>query len=165
MYLKKVTAVVSGLSGILNYASMCVIFLIAAVMFIDISLRLTVKISLLGTYEITEMGMIVVIFGAMAHTQFLKGHVHVKMLVEKFPDEVQRITEGLLLLLTAVVCAFVAYSGFTQASVYYAKKATTAVLKIPYYPFAYFMAVSLALLTVMFLLDALKKFSEPSGDA
>ena len=75
LFLIHATQTVAKISALLNYISMAVLFLIGAIVFSDIVLRLTVEVSVLGTYEITEMGMIVVIFGALAHTQVFKGHL------------------------------------------------------------------------------------------
>jgi TRAP-type C4-dicarboxylate transport system permease small subunit len=162
MWRQKATSAVARISNIFNHVSMVVIFLIASIVFLDIMLRLTVGISILGTYEITEMGMIVVIFGALAHTQVSKGHVRVTMLVEKLPRGAQRVLEGLLQLLSASACGCMAYAGFVQAAVYRSKGATTAVLKLPYYPFAYFMAAGVALFTIVLLLDAAAAFTGES---
>ncbi len=159
MFRKKLPAAAAMLSNIFNYISMAALFLVAAILFLDIALRLAAEISILGTYEIIEMGMIVVIFAALAHTQFLKGHVRVTMLVEKFPPGVKRWIDGFLLTITAAVCAVVTYASFVQAHVYYEKQATTAVLKMPYYPFAYTLAMGLTLLTIAFFLDAVASFS------
>ena len=160
--MQKEMAAVARISNILNYISMAAVFLVAVIIFMDIVLRLGFRVSILGTYEITEMGMVVVIFGALAHTQVLKGHVRVTMLVEKLPRGVQQAIEGLLLSATAAVCACVAYSGFVQATGYFSKGATTAVLKMPCYPFAYVMAAGLALFTAVLLLDAVTVFSGKS---
>jgi TRAP-type C4-dicarboxylate transport system permease small subunit len=162
MWMQKATSAVARISNVFNHISMAAIFLVASIMFLDIALRLTVGTSILGTYEITEMGMIAVIFGALAYTQVLKGHVRVTMLVEKLPRGAQRILEGLLLFLTASVCGGTSYAGFVQAAVYRSKGATTAVLKMPYYPFAYFMAAGMALFTVALLLDAAAAFTGKS---
>jgi TRAP-type C4-dicarboxylate transport system permease small subunit len=160
--LAKINAAVAAISNLLNYISMAVVFLIAVMIFSDIVFRLVFKTSILGTYEITEMGMVVVIFGALAHTQILKGHVRVTMLVEKLPNGAERIIEGILFLVTAAVCVCLAYAGFIQAAVYQTRGATTAVLKIPYNPFAYFMAASLSLFSAVFFLDAVAVFSRKS---
>ncbi|MCL6477469.1 MAG: TRAP transporter small permease [Peptococcaceae bacterium] len=164
MFINKVINWITRISRILNYVSMVLIFLVALIIFLDILLRAITKQSILGTYEITEMCMVVIIFGSLANTQLLKGHVRVTMLLEKLPLGVQRVLEGLVLLITAGVCAIVCYSSFVQASLYKADEATTGVLKMPYYPFAYFMAIGLAVFTVVLLLDSFRTFLKSYDD-
>jgi TRAP-type C4-dicarboxylate transport system permease small subunit len=164
MLAKRFVAVIFKASSLFNILSMSSIFLVAFIIFMDILLRLAIKTSILGAYEITEMAMIIVIFGSLAHTQFLKGHVRVTMFVERMRDRAKKITEGSLLIVTSAVSAIVSYSSFVQAAVYYEKDATTAVLKMPYFPFAYIMAIGLTLFTIMLFMDAVKIFSKASDD-
>lgn len=149
---------------LLQYCSMAVLFLMALIMFADIVLRHAAGIYIPGTYEITEMGMIVVIFGGLAHTQALKGHVRITMFVEKLPPAIRKITEGAFLVITALVCACAAWSGFVQAAAHRSRGATTAVLELPLYPFAYFMAIGLTLFAVVFIVDAGQALTRKMAD-
>ena len=160
---KKVISAVSKISKAMNWCSMALVFIVAVIMFLDIIVRLVSDASILGTYEITEMGMTVIIFGALAQTQFLKGHVRVTMLIEKLPPKVERVFEGFFLLATTVVAGFVSHASWVQAGVYLNKKATTGVLRMPYYPFAYIMAIGFSIFTLVLLLDTLTSFSKKLG--
>jgi len=151
-------------SELLHCVSMAVLFLMALMVFLDIVLRHAVGVYIPGTYEITEMGMVVVIFGSLAHTQVIKGHVRITMFVEKLPPTIRRVTEGVFLLITALVCACAAWSGFVQAAAYRDRGATTAVLEVALYPFAYFMATGLALFAMVFFVDACQALTQRITD-
>ncbi len=140
------------------YIGMAAAFFVMIMMVIDIILRNTVEKNVLGSYEMTEMAMVIIIFLGIPWTQSLKGHVKVPMFVEMLPKKVQYFLDGIVLILTAAFTAFMTYAAFTQAAKYATDGATTAVLLLPYSPFGYIFAFGMLLFTITLLFDAIGLF-------
>ena len=78
--------IVGKISRGIAQASMWAIFGITFVLVVDIILRFTTESSaLLGTYEMTEMAMIIIIYMGLSVTQLQKDHIRAVMLLEKIP--------------------------------------------------------------------------------
>jgi len=152
-----VEKIVGKISRGIAQASMWAIFAITFVLIVDILLRfITENSALLGTYEMTEMAMIIIIYLALSVTQLDKDHIRVLMLVEKFPWRFRTIVEAVIYAFTAYLCYMIFYAAYLQAGTVMKTGLTTQVLYIPHWPFMTIMAVGLFVLAVVFTLDAVK---------
>lgn len=142
----------------LAYLGCLVIFLVMLMLVLDVLLHLFTTSRVLGNYEITEMGMTLFIFFGIAYTQTQKGHVRVEMFVDMLPKRFKKFVDGIVTLITAVVTAAMTYQAFIQAGTYAKMSTGTAVLKLPYAPFGYIMAIGFLLFTLALLLDAIDSF-------
>ena len=152
---KGVGAFCKAIAQVSMWASFGIVFVLAA----DIVLRLvTVDKSILGTYEITEMAMIAIIYLALAVTQFEKENIHVVMLIERFPWRVKTFIEGGVSAFATVVCAIFFYASFLQTQTVITNKLTTQVLFIPHYPFTIIMTIGFGALAVVIALETINYF-------
>lgn len=136
--------------------SMIVVFLISFVLVVDIILRLTTeKLAVTGSYELTEMSMIIIVFLGIAITQVDKDHVRVTMFIEFLPYRVRMIINTLTYAFTTVLCAIIFYASVLQAIGETKSGITTAVLYIPIGPFAWVMMAGMLLLTLVLLIDTI----------
>lgn len=134
--------------------AMAAIFLIMVVLVIDIILRLSTKsMAVRGTYELTEMAMVVIIFLSLAITQIEKEHVHVSMFIDKFQYRVKTFIYAVISTLSTAMSAITFYASTLLASGHQASGITTAVLYIPLSPFSWIMSLGLLSLTVVLLFD------------
>lgn len=154
--MKKVDSAVSKICNFISYISMGAVLVMMFMMIVDIVLRLTVRKGLLGSYEMTELLMVIVMFLAFSYTQMHKGHVRVSMFVDMAPMKVRLFIQGIIEIIAAVVTALMTYAAFVQAGKYAVDKATTAVLYIPYAPFGYIMSIGMLIFTFILLVDAIK---------
>lgn len=145
--LRKISGVLMAFSGA---------FLIGATLFTSVSviMRYCMKAPILGSTEIMEILMAVMVFAALAFTQTEKGHIHVMMLVNLFPKKVQQVIFALHSILSTVCSAAVTYGMYLQGGYALRKHLVSTMLYIPYYPFYYFACLAMAVFTIVLLIDA-----------
>jgi len=140
-------------------ASMWSIFGIMFVLMTDIILRfVTENLALLGTYEMTELAMVIIVFMGLSVTQLDKDHIRVVMLIERFPWRLRTFIEAVIFAFTTYLCFMLFYAGILQTQNVLRTKLTTQVLFIPHWPFMIIMTVGLGVLTATLALDSIKYF-------
>ena len=145
--------------NVIAMVAMVSVFGIMCVLVVDIILRSTTEsMAVRGTYELTEMTMIIIIFLGMAVTQMEKEHIHVEMLVEKFPFRLKSYISAIVSVFTTGLAFITFYACVQQALSNAASGISTAVLFIPLYPFAWIMATGMAVLTAILVLDTIDAF-------
>ena len=154
---------VKGISRWINYLSMAAIFIVMALLVVDIVLRNFFKSAILGAAEMVEMGMVLIVFCGFAYTQVEKGHVHVTMVTDRLPPKLRYVLECLVMLFTVVLSYLVTVSSFRTAAKFSTEKAATAVLNISSAPFAYAMAVAMAVFTLVLFFEAIESFLKILG--
>lgn len=149
--------IVDKISRGIAQVSMWAIFGIMFVLIVDIVIRFFSESSaLLGTYEMTEMAMIIIIYMGLSVTQFDKDHIHVVMLIERFPWRVRTFIESAVFAFTAYLCYTLFYACILQSKTIMKSGLTTQVLYIPHWPFMIIMAIGLGVLAIVFTLDTIQ---------
>jgi TRAP-type C4-dicarboxylate transport system permease small subunit len=136
-----------------SYLGMAITFVLVWITTIDVVLRKVSNFSILGSYELTEIGMVILIFLGIAALQVDRGHVRVDMFVNKFPGRAKYITEAVVLLVETAVMTGMTICAFLKIFDNYHKGISTSVLLIPTYPFVAFMCFGLGLFSLLLLLD------------
>ena len=147
-YMKTVTSVVNKI-GLLGAFSMIGLMMLTVA---DVFLRKFFNAPILGSYEITEFLLVVLVFFAIPWAALKKANVKVDLIVGNFPERVQAAFSSVTCFLSLVVTAFFGWYTIPQA-VYILKLGSVSdMLEIPYYPFYFFVAFGFFIL--MFVLIA-----------
>jgi len=162
--LNKIRATIGKGVNALGYVGMITTFALMMITAIDVILRSVATKGILGSYELTEQGMVILIFVGIAVFAVAKGHVRVDMFVNMFPRRIRLIIEFLINLIETGLIGFMAYSAWGKIFDDMAKGLATEVLRIPKWPFVIFMFLGLALFTVMLFIDALISLCEAFQD-
>jgi TRAP-type C4-dicarboxylate transport system permease small subunit len=141
-----------------SYLGMAITFVLVWITTVDVVLRKVSNFSILGSYELTEIGMVVLIFLGIAALQVDRCHVRVDLFVNKFAGRAKLITEAVVLLVETVVMSEMTICAFHKIFDNYHKGISTSVLLIPTYPFVAFMCFGLGLFALMLLLDTILAF-------
>lgn len=159
--MKKIHSALSTFTRYISWAGLAATFFLMVITTIDVILRkLPINASIVGSYDMTEMGMVVIVFFGIAYFQSEHGHVRVEMFVEKFPYTVRCIVEGVVNLVEAVFGALMCYAAFQQISTLFERGTGTSVLRIPHWPFAVFMTIGLLIFTIFLVLDGIMDFQK-----
>ncbi|MBP6276026.1 MAG: TRAP transporter small permease [Limnohabitans sp.] len=135
MILKKLLETACGiLAGLALFAIMVLTFL-------DVSGRKMLDHSITGSLELTELLMVVVIFGALPLVSERGEHVVFDSLDGLFGDAIKRIQRGLVHLLCAAALLGLAWLMWKTGADFVASGETTAQLKILKAPFIYGMGL------------------------
>lgn len=157
--MNKIYAVLTKISEFL--ARISFVLLVAGMLFIcaDIVSRMIFTKSIFGSYELTQLWLCLLSFGCVAYIQTKKGHVNVIIFVRRFPRPIAMLCIALTQTISTVMCALVAFSAVRQGLQAIAKNDFTAMLHIPTYPFLFYEAFCMALLTLLFVIDTIKAYA------
>ena len=144
---------VSTLAGLALMAIMVLTFL-------DVSGRKLLSHSITGSLELTELLMVVVIFGALPLVSLKGEHVVFDSLDAVLPHFVQRIQRSLVNLVCAGLLFGLAYLMWKTGGEFAATGETTAQLKITKAPFIQGMGVLCALTGLVHLFKAFSATEE-----
>lgn len=111
----------------------------------DVVGRTFFKTAIKGTYEIVEVAMGTSVFTALAYTEAMHGHVHVTLIIGRFPAKLRIFFYALMSLIATVLIGVAAYAAFRQVGISAASNQITAVMGIPY---AYLYSMLAASMTV-----------------
>ncbi|MCA8928847.1 MAG: TRAP transporter small permease [Alphaproteobacteria bacterium] len=110
-----------------------------------------------GTLEITEGALVLIIFLGLAYTQRRRGHIRVTLLTRHFPQWLRNLLYVLVLLIGAGLCAWYTWAAYTYAiRSYTINEMEWGVLIFQVWPIKAAIAVGWGLLSVQFLLDAIR---------
>ncbi len=97
---------------------------------------------IMGTPELSEFMMVLVVFLALAWCAVTRKHVKVELIVNRFSPRLQAILNGITLLLTLGVFVIITWQSALESMVVYD---TTSLLRIPHTPFYWIMTFGLGL--------------------
>jgi TRAP-type C4-dicarboxylate transport system permease small subunit len=121
----------------------------------DVLLRKTLSRSILGTVEVTEFMMVILVFFGLAHTEVLNGHVKVDLVMRRFSERVQGLVDAMTQLICFALFGVATWSTLVYSLTMRASKEVTQDLWIPKYPFIYVVAVGWALLGLVLFIKFL----------
>ena len=151
-------------SRVMNRVASVTLFCMMFLTIADVFLRKVFSSSILGTVEVTEFLMLILVFFALSQTEVLNGHVKVDLVMGRFSQRTQAIVD----MITQVIC-FLLFGLFTLSALVYSEKMREAAevsqdLWIPKYPFVYVVVVGCAILSLALLIKfimALAKIVKP----
>jgi TRAP-type C4-dicarboxylate transport system permease small subunit len=107
-----------------------------------------------GSYELSEMMVVVTVAFALAYAAAKKSHVVVRIIVSRFPRRAQALTEAVMSLLSLGTWAVIAWAGTIVMSERWLGEKTELLL-VPLLPFRVFWLIGLILFCLVYLLDML----------
>ncbi|NOQ96069.1 MAG: TRAP transporter small permease subunit [Desulfobacterales bacterium] len=142
------------ISKIVNRIASGVLFCMMLLTIADVFLRKVFSQSILGTVEVTEFMMVILLFFAVTQTEILDGHVRVDLIMSRFGERTQTLVDTI----TQLVC-FLLFGLFTWSTLVYAAKMRASGevsqdLWLPVYPFIYVVALGCALLALSLLIKS-----------
>ncbi len=140
----------------MSWIAMVAIVLCMALVVSDVAKRVIIGIPVRGTFELVELIAGVILCMGIGYVTFVRGHVAVGILVDRFQPRVQAI----FTLVTSII-ALGSSLWLTRAMVRMALRnmergEITGVLKIPTYPFNFVMALALSVMCVVLVRDLIK---------
>ena len=137
-----------------------ILFFMMMMTMIDVLLRKLFNASILGTVEMTEMSMAVVVFFALAECQVHDGHIKVDLVLKKCSPRVQALCDVFTQLVCFLLFCFMTVALFRHAESMRGWGEVTLDLAMPVYPFVYAAALGTGLLALVLLVKGLVAFSE-----
>lgn len=144
----------------LNYVGRIAVFFIMIVTTLDVVLRKVSDYSILGSYELTELSMVIMVFFGIASYQVKDGHIRVDFIINRLPKRLCMLLEGLALLMETAFTALMTWAGFSAALQIKSRGTSTGILHIVQWPFYLIMTIGLALFLILLAFDTIIKFDD-----
>lgn len=136
----------------MNWIASVVLFLMMILTITDVVLRKTLSKSILGTVEVTEFLLVIVIFFTLAHTEILNGHVKVDLVMSRFGERAQSLVDMITQFICFILCVLITWSTLIYAEVMRVSGEVSQDLWVPIYPFIYVVAMGCAVLALTLLM-------------
>lgn len=149
-------------SRIMVYAAAFGLFIMMALVVIDVFGRYFLDHPLKGDYELIGFSLVLAGPLAIAYTQVKKGHIRVDFLLSRLPKKVQAIMTVLANLIGFVIFCLMSWQVILLIGYYMNLEAgnTTYTLHIPISPFVVILAVSMVVMALVLLFDLVHSIVE-----
>ncbi len=144
----------------IDIVSWVILFAMMMMTMIDVLLRYFTNSSILGSVELTELMMVIVVFCSLAQCQAEDGHIKVDLVLKRFSPRVQSMIDTLTQLICFGLFSFMTWSMYIYASEMKEYGEVTLDLGLVKYPFVYIASFGCALLTLVLLFKAITALRE-----
>ncbi len=127
--------------------------------FVDVVLRYLFNRPIVGSIDVIELILVVLIFLALPYTGRSGGHIIVDLVPDYPSERLTKIRDAIVQLLTAMVFAVLTWQAWLRASETATLGESSNMLEIPFWPFFTVMAAATALYTIALVLEVLLLFS------
>ena len=129
--------------------------------------KVTVQ-SILGAYEISQCTLMCTVFASFAYGQVHKTHIHMTLLIERFPGRSKFVPFFLGNVISTVLAGVMTYATFFRAARQLSKGAVSDILHFSLAPFYYVEAICMIVFVIVLLYDtilsAMAIFSDKYAD-
>jgi TRAP-type transport system small permease protein len=136
-----------------------VLFIMMLMTITDVLLRKCSNLSILGTVELTELMMIIIVFSSLAECQVHDGHIKVDLVLKRFSPRVQSIFDVFTQFICFALFSMMSWAIWRNANRMKEWGEVTIDLALPVYPFVYVAVIGCALLAFVLLIKALVALS------
>lgn len=135
----------------LGVAASAILFVLMVITFVDVISRYVFNRPLSGSFEITELMLLVLIFAGLPLVSHADEHVTMDFIDKMLGAGARAVLRRLVDAVCAAVMLFLAWQVWVKAGKLAGYGDTTDVMRIPIAPFVYFMAVMIALTALVHL--------------
>lgn len=136
---------------------------LVALMFLtmaDVILRYVFTMPITGSFDLTELLMVILIVFGVAHCGFIREHVKVDLVLARFPKRVQAIIDSVTAFLGFGLFVMISWQSFVYVKILIDSGLATNILKIPMFPFVGLVGLGSAVYTLILLVHFLESLSE-----
>ena len=148
--------------AVLGIAASALLFGMMVLTFFDVVGRYLLNKPIRGAFEITELGLLVLIFAGLPLVSHADEHVTMDFIDRILPQRIVHVWIRVMHAICAAIMFFLAWQVWIKAGKIYGYGDTTDVLRIAVGPFVYFMDAMIALTGLM---HVYKMFVPGSGNA
>jgi TRAP-type C4-dicarboxylate transport system permease small subunit len=112
----------------------------------DVFLRYFFDAPILGSYEVTELMMIVIIYPGLAWVAVKRANIKIDLVVSRLSSRKQGILDSIFCFLSLCIIGLIAYFSVPQAIFILDKMKLTDQLNIPLFPFYFLIALGFFIL-------------------
>jgi TRAP-type C4-dicarboxylate transport system permease small subunit len=144
------------LNGVTHSISIIIVFMMMVITFSDVIGRYFFRQPVLGTYELTELGLAIMVFFSMGYTQLKKGHTSIGIIVDRWSDRKQALLDSVVYLITVLLMLVTAWQMTKYAQLLKAGNGFTGELSLPVYIFVFISSLGLFIFALSLSIDLFK---------
>jgi len=152
--------IISKITYIFNRLASIILFFMMFLTIGDVLLRKILNKSILGTVELSEFMMVIIVFFSLSWTELLDSHIKVDLVMKHLGKGIQTSTEIFTQLICSIFFGFATFSTLIYCFSMKISKEVSQDLWIPKYPFILLAAIGFGLLSIVLFIKfliALKK--------
>ncbi len=158
---EKISKALQKVSTVSVYFGAAVLFLVVALIFIDVIMRYVLNNPIPGQQELAELGTVVVVYFGLPFATRMRRHVRVETIPGKFSLSGRSILYGILDLICCAFLVIATIKVFQQGcKLSQTPGNATLILRIPNFYIYFAASVGAAISAVEFLLDGFRYFFE-----
>lgn len=138
----------SNVSRFFNQVSCCLLFFMPIPVFLDVLARYLFASSIPGVIEIEGYLLLIIVFLALAYTQFSEGHIRIDLLITKFPDRIRNIIDSCIYFICTLFFLLMSIQIFKGGLTKIADQEISYDLEIPTCVFWFIASFGTLLLTI-----------------
>ncbi len=154
--MKLFTAVIFKLSRYLTYIGGAAVIIVMLMTVYDITMRYLFNLPLLGSIEIAQYLLSVMVFASMAWVESLEDHISIPLVTDRLSPMIRKVIITIMYILGFGILVLISMNSFELAGEYMRREEASAVLRIPASPFIYFVAIGSSLFALVTLLNLIK---------
>jgi len=135
--------------AVLGIAASALLFGMMVLTFFDVVGRYLLNMPIRGAFEITELGLVVLIFAGLPLVSHADEHVTMDFIDRILPERLARVWIRVMHAICAAIMFFLAWQVWIKANRIASYSDTTDVLRITIGPFVYFMSLMIGLTGVV----------------
>ncbi len=162
-YAGKALAVLDRAARVIAYAAGALLVLLALLTVADVLLRWLWNAPIYGAQDLSEMGLVLVVFGSIAYCGRAGGHVAVDLFVGWLGRAGRRVTDTLVRLASIAIFAVLAWQMVRRGATAMDYDVTN-LIEIPRAPFYYFVGVGAGLYCLILFFETVLSLLRPDGD-
>ena len=136
---------------IMDKLSWIMLFAMMALTAVDLFLRNFTNASILGSVELTELLMVIVVFCSLAQCEVDNGHIRVELIMDKMGPKTRAIADVFTQSLCTILFALMSLSIFNHSANMKKYGEVTMDLGLPLYPFVYIACFGCFIMTLVLL--------------
>lgn len=126
----------------------------------DVTLRYVFNRPIVGSFDLTEYMMAIVVSFGLAYCAFFRGHVSVDIIVSRLPQRIQAAIDSITSLLSIILFTLITWQGYVYMKLLFDSGLESTVLLIPRFPFAGLVCLGSAFLTIVLLANFFEFLSQ-----
>jgi len=116
-----------------------------------------------GSYELSELMLVIVVFFSFAHCEFLRGHITIGLVVSRLKQRAQNVIDSIMYVFFLAMFCLLTWRLWLYAMEVRQHNLLSGVLEVPIFPFVFLESLCCALLSLVVLMRLLLFFAGALG--
>lgn len=156
-FFRMLSRTIVKISEIMGFIAIISLLIMMMLTVFDVTGRYFFSRPVLGCTEITELLMVCVGFLGLALCALQDRHVKIDILVNLFPERVQKILHSFNFIVVVVVTAFISWQTFIEAPQVHRKTLLLNIPQSPFYSLTGFSYLMMSLIAIVLLVKSIQR--------